>query len=112
MKMKHERPSILCILQLPPPLHGASLMNQQLINSERIQEAYEMKVVNIVTAHTIGAIGSFSLKKLVASGRLWLKIRKALKSFQPDLVYFTLSPSGFAFYRDAAFLFLIRSFSS
>ena len=108
--MSAEKPKILFVLQLPPPLHGASLVNEQLVNSTLVQTKYDTRVVNIVTAHRIDQIGRFSFKKIGDSASLFFRLRRVLLAFRPQLVYFTLSPAGFAFYRDAVYLLLIRLF--
>jgi glycosyltransferase involved in cell wall biosynthesis len=38
------------------------------------------------------------------------KILKVMLTFRPSLVYFTLMPTGFAFYRDAFYMFLLKCF--
>lgn len=85
-------------------------MNEQLVKSTLVQTQYETKVVNIVTAHRIDQIGRFSFKKILASIGLFFRLRRMLTAFRPQMVYFTLSPAGFAFYRDAVYLLLIRLF--
>jgi len=107
--MKTPRNKILFIVQLPPPVHGASIMNENLVKST-VLNAYDTSVLNIVTAHHISSIGKFSLKKTFASILIFFKILGRLIFFRPQIVYFTLSPSGFAFYRDVAYIFLIKLF--
>jgi len=100
--------SLLCIVHLPPPVHGASLMNQNFVNSALINEHYRLKIIDITTSRNIEKIGHMSTAKIFDSIWLFFKIFSALIRHRPDLVYFTFSPSGFAFYRDAAYVSLIR----
>lgn len=99
---------ILCILQLPPPLHGAALMNQAFVTSSLIREHYQLQVMDITTARQFEQIGHFSSGKITGSVKNLFKIIAAFVRHRPDLVYFTLSPAGFAFYRDAIYALLIR----
>ncbi|MFL5774210.1 MAG: glycosyltransferase family 4 protein [Flavisolibacter sp.] len=85
-------------------------MNENLVGSVIIQEAYNIRVLNQVTAHTIVDIGKFSVRKVFSAISILVRIIGQMFSFRPDIVYFTMSPSGFAFYRDAFYLFIIRLF--
>ncbi|MDO6435545.1 glycosyltransferase family 4 protein [Flavitalea sp. BT771] len=100
--------SLLCIVHLPPPVHGASLMNQHFVDSALINDHYRLKVIDITTSRDIGKIGHMSLTKIFDSLRLFFRILSGLIRHRPDLVYFTFSPSGFAFYRDAAYVGLVK----
>ena len=100
---------ILCILQLPPPVHGAALMNQAFVTSTLIRDRFRLQVVDITTAREIEQIGHFSSGKITGSVKNLFKIIAAMLRHRPSLVYFTLSPAGFAFYRDAIYALLIRA---
>jgi glycosyltransferase involved in cell wall biosynthesis len=108
--MKPAMNRILFVVQLPPPVHGASMMNEYLVNSKTVHDNFEISVVDVATAHQIDSIGKFSVKKVFSSIAIFFRIFFRLVKFKPGLVYFTLSPSGLAFYRDAFFIFLIRLF--
>lgn len=101
---------ILFVVQLPPPVHGVALMNDLIIKSSHINETFETRHVNLGTSQQIADIGKFSPAKLLLSLRCLAQIIKQLLFFRPHLVYLTLSPSGFAFYRDAVYIKCIRLF--
>jgi glycosyltransferase involved in cell wall biosynthesis len=101
---------ILFLAQLPPPVHGASIANKLLIDSGLISQHYECKHIDIGAAGKIEDIGKFSLGKLPGIARTMVRIFRNLFNFRPHLVYLSLSPSGFAFYRDVVFVHLIRLF--
>jgi glycosyltransferase involved in cell wall biosynthesis len=85
-------------------------MNDLIIKSSQITEAYRTKHVNLSTSQQIADIGKFSPAKLFLSFRCLLQILKNLIAFRPHLVYLTLAPSGFAFYRDAVYIQFIKLF--
>lgn len=103
-----KNPKLLILAHLPPPFHGASFANQNLINSTLIQERFTLEVIDIKTAKTIDDIGSFRPGKVFASIALLFKIIYKVLSFNPEIIYFTPAPSGFAFYRDAVIVWLIK----
>lgn len=103
-----HKPRILFIVQLPPPLHGASMMNSHIVGSRVIKEHFDTETVNLHFAEHIKDLGKFTIGKLVNTfGYGWEIFRKALK-FKPDLVYFNLTPKGFAFYRDAFYTIILK----
>jgi len=95
-------------MQLPPPVHGAAVMNEIIVNSQLIGQHFESRHINVGTAEKIEDIGKFSFAKTFSSLRHLLSIIMQLLMFRPHIVYFTLSPSGFAFYRDAVYFFFMR----
>ena len=99
---------ILCILQLPPPLHGASLMNNYVINSEVIRNSFDTDVVNLQFSKSVKELEKFSFLKLYKAFFYGFEIVNRVVIQKPDLVYFSLAPKGFAFYRDAFYVFLLK----
>jgi glycosyltransferase involved in cell wall biosynthesis len=107
--MPHTRiPKMLFVLQLPPPFHGASLMNSYVVNSKLIRDNIDIDVINLQFAKSIQELEKFSLLKVFKSFFFGFKILFRVLSQKPDLVYFTLSPKGYAFYRDAFYVFLLK----
>ena len=101
-------PKILCILQLPPPLHGASLMHSHVVNSEIIRNSFDIDVVNLQFAKSVKELKKFSFLKVCKASFYAFEIVNRVVIQRPDLVYFSLSPKGFAFYRDAFYVFLLK----
>ena len=103
-----DQKKILFLTQLPPPIHGASVVNQSIKDSQVVNENFKTAYVNISTAKEISDIGKFGLIKAIRILNICARILKAYLGFRPDLVYITLSPHGFAFYKDALFALLIK----
>ena len=105
-----RRSRILFILHLPPPVHGASISNRNLINSGIIRDNYEMDLINFQFASSMANLKKFTFLKVFKSFVYALKIIRKISTHRPDLVYYTLSPSGYAFYRDAIYVSIIKLF--
>lgn len=103
---------ILCILQLPPPVHGASLMNSYVVNSEVLRRNFTIDIVNLQFAKSIKELEKFSLLKVYKALSYGFAIAKIVITQRPDLVYFNLTPKGFAFYRDAYYVLLLKLLNS
>ncbi|HEX6848051.1 MAG TPA: glycosyltransferase family 4 protein [Chitinophagaceae bacterium] len=102
---------VLFIMQLPPPYHGASMANECIANSHLIKDSFNISIIDIKTSNNLHDLGKFSVRKITKSIALAFKILFRLLSFKPRVVHFTLAPSGFAFYRDAAYVFIIKLFT-
>jgi glycosyltransferase involved in cell wall biosynthesis len=101
---------ILCILQLAPPVHGASMANGYLIKSPLINNHFELEIVNLQFASSVQELKKFTIRKFFKSLGYAVTILQKMFQFRPDLVHFTLSTMGFAFYRDAFYVFIIKCF--
>jgi glycosyltransferase involved in cell wall biosynthesis len=106
----NKKPKILFLVQLPPPVHGMSMINQSLLQSQAIAEAFETKFIDLALSKTISAIGHYSLSKFANLILLFPKLVFWLCYFRPQLIYFTFSPSGPALYRDALICLIIKFF--
>lgn len=106
--MLKETRRILCILQLPPPFHGVSIMNNAVIKSEKLRNNFNFDVINLHFSQSIKGLEVFSFSKVFKAIHYGFTIIKRIISQKPDLVYFSLAIKSFAFYRDAFYVFLIK----
>lgn len=108
-KDRNELHKVLFLGQFPPPVHGVTLMNSYLVNSEFIKRTFDINIISLQFESSLNELGRFSIKKVIKAFRYSFDIIRKIKE-KPDLVYFTLVPSGFAFYRDAYYVFLLKLF--
>lgn len=93
---------------MPPPVHGAAVVGQQIYESELIRNSFDCSYINVSTSASLDDVGRFSLKKIARTLTFYRKVLKEVRKEQPDLVYFTPSTSGFAYYRDVLTIRLLR----
>ena len=103
--MSDKRPKILFCMHMPPPVHGAAVVGQQIFESRLIRDSFDCSYINVSTSASLDDVGRFSLKKITRTLTFYRHVLNAVRNEQPDLVYFTPSTSGWAFYRD---VFTIR----
>lgn len=108
--MQAPKKRILFLVQLPPPVHGAASINQSIVNSERVNEAFDCRVLELRFVERINEIGKFSPGKVWRMVKILFKLLYILIRWRPQMVYFTLAPTGSAFYRDALFALIIKCF--
>ncbi|MFM2042065.1 MAG: hypothetical protein RLY86_641 [Pseudomonadota bacterium] len=106
------RPRLLFMVQLPPPVHGAANMNRLAVESAHLREMFDIRVLPLRFAASIGDIGRFRPAKLGAMAAVFFRLLMLLVLFRPKAVYLTLSPTGGAFLRDALFVALLRLFGT
>ncbi len=101
---------ILFILQLPPPVHGTSVMNQSVVENARILNEYQCSILPLQFARSISDIGKFSIGKIWLMVAFCFKLPFRLLRERPSVVYYSFAPVGSAFYRDALFSLIINLF--
>lgn len=104
--MKH---TILFILHLPPPVHGAAMMGQYIYESRLINESFHCSYINLTTAKSLQDIGKGGICKLWKSVRLLTKIVKTVCLIRPQLVYVTPNACGGAFYKDFVVVQILKA---
>jgi len=109
--MTKIKKKILLILKLPPPLTGATLMNGYVNNSLLIRENFDTKTIAIHYSKSVEDLGGFSFFKLLQIFKTYIKLKYQLVFFRPQIVYFQISPLGFAFIRDLLFVTIIKFFN-
>lgn len=85
-------------------------MNKLVTESPLLRETFQVETVNLQFARNMTEIERFSLRKVGLVFYFAGLILYKLLSFRPDLVYFTFSPRGFAFYRDMLYSGLMKLF--
>ena len=102
------KPKILFIMHMPPPVHGAAMMGKYIHDSKVVNEAFECRYINPTTAANLEDIGKVGLRKLRDFYSLLKRIRRTVKEFSPELVYFTANACGGAFYKDFVIVELLK----
>lgn len=103
------KPTILFILHMPPPVHGASMMGKYIHDSQVVNETFDCHYINLTTAKNLADIGKVGLRKLIQFVQLLYRIRKEVKKLKPQLVYVTPNACGGAFYKDFIVVQLLKA---
>lgn len=103
-----SRTKILFIVQLPPPVHGSATISKVFVESAVINASFNISVIPLHFSKVMSEIGSFSGSKIFKTIGYAFEIFQRLRSFKPDLVYFTVAPIGLSFYRDIFYVIILR----
>ncbi|AXO15720.1 glycosyltransferase family 4 protein [Thalassospira indica] len=99
-----NRPKIIAMVQLPPPMHGAAQMNQFAITA--LAKDFVLHVIEMRFARTLSEVNRFSLRKIGLAVCLLLRLIRALP--RAKALYICFAPSGFAYYRDCLYVLLAK----
>lgn len=105
---KHIR-SVLFIMHMPPPVHGASMVGKYMHDSILLNEVFDCHYINLTTAKDLTDIGKVGIRKLKQFIQLLLRIRKAVRQIKPSLVYVTPNACGGAFYKDFIVIQMLKA---
>ena len=101
---------MLLLIKVPPPLTGATLMNQRVYESEVLRANFNIRSIPISYVNNLNEMGKFRINKLFTVISVYFKLAYQLIFIRPKLVYFQISPLGFGFLRDFIYVFLIKLF--
>lgn len=104
------RTTILFILHLPPPVHGAAMVGKYIHNSKLINDTFNCHYINLTTAKDLQDIGKSGIRKLWRYVKLLKEIRRKVKTVRPQLVYVTPNSKGAAFYKDFMVVQMLKAY--
>lgn len=108
--MNSTRKEILFLLHLPPPVHGSSVVGEQIRQSILINDAYKGRYINLILSRKVSDSGKTSLMKIFRLVKIWLKLLATLLNHKPDLCYYALTTTGSGFRKDVMLITLLRLF--
>jgi glycosyltransferase involved in cell wall biosynthesis len=109
-KKREKKPKLLFIVQLPPPIHGASLRNRDIIESKLLNKNFNIRIIPLRFAKKLENLSKFSFGKIIKTISILFKLKYELLFQRPDIVFFTFSPNGYAFLRDSLFILILKIF--
>ena len=104
-----EKQTILFILHLPPPVHGAAMMGKYIHDSQVINQSFNCRYFNLTLAKNLQDIGKGGIRKLKDFIRQLRHIRQEVKTFRPTLCYVTPNAKGGAFYKDFVVVMMLKA---
>lgn len=102
---------ILLFIKLPPPVTGATLINQYVANSKLLNQTFDIRTIKISYNELLNQMGDVKIKKFFKILYYYIKLIRELINFRPNLVYFQISPIGMAFIRDFLYVIVLKVFN-
>jgi len=95
-----QRKKILFLSPLPPPYYGSAISSKDCLNILEKDKTFEVVNIKINFAQKMRGIGKISLEKLRKFKNIKQEIKKVLKNFNPDIIYFMPATSKIGLLRD------------
>ena len=57
--------NILLFFQVPPPIHGVTVMNQHILESKELQKQYNVSSIKLSYGSSISGIGRLNIFKIL-----------------------------------------------
>jgi glycosyltransferase involved in cell wall biosynthesis len=87
-------------MQLPPPIHGASLMNQRVLEIVSNDAMFSVNLLKLNYAYDFKSMHDPAYKKVLYTIKIYFSFIGNLIFKRPDFVYISFAPFGLGFYRD------------
>lgn len=101
---------ILFFVPLPPPIHGASVINKSIKDNKKIKNNFKTFFFNSSQSKNLIDVGNFNLKKTFLFLNDCVELSKKIINIKPDIIYFNPSPRGIGFYRDILYIIILKFF--
>jgi glycosyltransferase involved in cell wall biosynthesis len=101
---------VLFLIQVPPPIHGSSVIGRIIKESEKINSAFECYYINISTSDSAEKIGTINFKKLLSFVENVYLITKCLIINRIDLIYLAPTVTDLGFIRDFILVIFLKLF--
>lgn len=109
-----DKPRILFVAPLPPPVHGSAMVSQYIKDSKLINERFDCQFVNLSTSRRMEEIGkrSYALyfKKAFRFAGSFATLLAKLMRYRFDLCYLAITCHGVGFLKDMPFVLLCKLF--
>ncbi len=103
---------LLVLAQVPPPVHGQSIMVRTLLEGLPRTAGLDLHHVDLRLSENHAAIGRWSVRKIIRTFRCTLAAIRAARRHRCDTLYYVPAPPGKrgALYRDCLILACCRPF--
>lgn len=95
---------------LPPPFHGSSIYFMNLLNS-RIRESFDVFHLDTSDHRSLENLSKLDYTNVLIALKSILKLRKLLKSENPDIVYIPVASNFLPYLRDGLFIITASAYS-
>ncbi len=106
--MKMDKSTILFIMHMPPPMHGAAQVGQYIYDSKLINESFNCRYINPSASESVQEVGKLSFRKIKFLISFLKQVSKEIDGYHPNLIYITPSSWDWGFYRDYILVMLLK----
>lgn len=101
---------ILFLSPLPPPDYGSAISSKMCLKLLEEVKRFKVKNIKLNYSQDMSDIGKINFSKVRGIFMVKEEIKKKIKNFKPDIIYFVPATQGLGFIRDYFFIKQIRKF--
>lgn len=98
-------------MELPPPYHGVSTINQLLASDLKIQKRYDLDIIRL-TKPKLSLGGALSFGKIKTDIIITLKILWSTIVSRPQIIYFCLAQTRIGLWRESLWIWMAKLWGS
>jgi len=103
-KTRKKQKKILFLSPLPPPFYGSAMSSEMCLNILKNSKNFDVKNIKLNYSKEMSDVGRINLNKIKGIFKVKKQIKKELKKFNPDTIYFVPATSSFGLIRDYLFI--------
>ncbi|MBI2280423.1 MAG: glycosyltransferase [Bacteroidetes bacterium] len=100
-----EKPTILILGKLPPPLIGPAIATQIILNSG-LKNEFNLIHLDTRMNTDVATMGRWSFSKMLRSVGIYVEFIQKIKQHQPQLILVPISQTTMGFFKDAPFIWV------
>ena len=101
---------ILFLLHLKNSMHGAGIVNNNIIKIKNLKKKYKISYIDISTTQKLEEINIFKISKIILFFKIYIHLFYKLLIYRPNYVYISMSIIGYGFYKDSLIVLLCKLF--
>lgn len=105
-----DKIKILYLIQLPPPVHGVSIINEMVYTSDFINLNTNKALIRLNFSKKFEELRVFTFLKLFKTIKIGFQLFIKILFFKPNYIYFSIFPTGWGFFRDFLYVLIIKGF--
>jgi glycosyltransferase involved in cell wall biosynthesis len=95
---------VLFLSPLPPPYYGSAMSSEMCLKILKNSKEFQVRNIKLNYSKEMSDVGKINLDKIKGIFNVKKNIRKQMKEFYPDVVYFVPATSGLGLIRDSFFI--------
>lgn len=108
---ENEKPKIIIIGPVPPPIHGVTISTERLLNSA-LKDRFELVHLDTSDRRSIDNVGKFDIVNVYLSIKNICEMMIHCLNRSPAIIYIPISQNNLAYLRDGLFIIVGKFFSS
>ena len=98
-----QKPKVMLLGKLPPPVMGPALATQIILES-RLDQEFDIRHFDTRLNKTLNSMGRVGLGKLMKTQQQFTRFKKELAHFNPDIVHIPIGQTTIGFWKDARYI--------